>query len=275
MIIRRQRVYSYCDSYYLGDDNCYYYPQQRIFFKMPNFGGFMSKVGAGIKNKVGQVGTVLNNTANRVGSATGNIMMRAGDKLAGVGFKNTGGKMIDSGAKKILSNEAMLAKRAGVNQVQAKAGAVDYVRGNLKQGNSYASYTRGNNAKRLNSNASRDFNDAWNTGKSVTDRLSAVPNGIKGAYNSVKSGISSAANKVGSAATGAYNSVKSGVNSAANKVGSAATGAYNSVKSGVNSAANSVRRAGGNVMASMGDRMSKLGNKMVDNGLEMQIRGGM
>ena len=253
MIIKRQRVYSYCDSYYLGEDNCYYYPQQRIFFKMPSF-GFVKKIGANIKsgasNIASKIGTGLNNTANRVGSATGNIMMRTGDKLAGVGFKNTGGKMIDSGAKKILSNEAMLAKRSGVNQVRAKAEAVDYVRGNLKQGNSYASYTRGNNAKRLNSSASRDFNTAWNTGKSMTERIG---NGI----------------------TGAYNSVKSGVNSAANKVGSVATGAYNSVKSGVNSAANSVRIAGGNVMANMGDRVSKLGNRMVDSGLEMQIRGGM
>ena len=262
MIVRRQRIYSYCDNYYLGDDNCYYYPQQKIFFGMPNFGGFMRKVGAGIKNGanrvVNTVKTSVGNAYNRAGRAVGDTMTNVGERLGAGEFISKGhaADLMERGQLTSMRNQIAMDKRAGLSKtdsfVNFRGKTVDRLQNTNNRSiydeavNKYGVNKQGNlKIKNVNKSLDPMFTREWvNADK---------PGMLQRATNSVKSGVSTAANKVGSAATGAYNSVKSGISTAARDVRNTGYKALGNAGKGV---------------ANMGRKITNMGNKMNDAGFE-------
>ena len=262
MIVRRQRIYSYCDNYYLGDDNCYYYPQQKIFFGMPNFGGFMRKVGAGIKSganrAVNTVKTSVGNAYNRAGRAVGDTMTNVGERLGASGVINKGhaADLMERGQLTSMKNQIAMDKRAGLSKtdsfVNFRGKTVDRLQNTNNRSiydeavNKYGVNKQGNlKIKNVNKSLDPIFTREWEN----ADK----PGMLQRAANSVKSGVSTAANKVGSAATGAYNSVKSGVSTAARDVRNAGYKALGNAGKGV---------------ANMGRKITNMGNKMNDAGFQ-------
>jgi hypothetical protein len=263
MIVRRQRIYSYCDNYYLGDDNCYYYPQQKIFFGMPNFGGFMRKAGAGIKNGanrvVNTVKTSVGNAYNRAGRAVGDTMTNVGERLGAGGFISKGhaADLMERGQLTSMRNQIAMDKRAGLSKTDSFVNFRGKTVDRLQNTNNRSIYDEAVNKYGVNKQGNLKI-------KNVNKSLD--PMFTREWVNADKPGmLQRAANKVGSAATGAYNSVKSGVSTAANKVGSAATGAYNSVHDFAQDSVNKVQRAGASALGNMGQRIANVGNAMVEN----------
>ena len=263
MIVRRQRIYSYCDNYYLGDDNCYYYPQQKIFFGMPNFGGFMRKAGAGIKNGanrvVNTVKTSVGNAYNRAGRAVGDTMTNVGERLGagGVISKGHAADLMERGQLTSMRNQIAMDKRAGLSKTDSFVNFRGKTVDRLQNTNNRSIYDEAVNKYGVNKQGNLKI-------KNVNKSLD--PMFTREWVNADKPGmLQRAANKVGSAATGAYNSVKSGVSTAANKVGSAATGAYNSVHDFAQDSVNKVQRAGASALGNVGRRVANMGNAMVEN----------
>ena len=263
MIVRRQRIYSYCDNYYLGDDNCYYYPQQKIFFGMPNFGGFMRKAGAGIKNGanrvVNTVKTSVGNAYNRAGRAVGDTMTNVGERLGagGVISKGHAADLMERGQLTSMRNQIAMDKRAGLSKTDSFVNFRGKTVDRLQNTNNRSIYDEAVNKYGVNKQGNLKI-------KNVNKSLD--PMFTREWVNADKPGmLQRAANKVGSAATGAYNSVKSGVSTAANKVGSAATSAYNSVHDFAQDSVNKVQRAGASALGNVGRRVANMGNAMVEN----------
>ena len=251
MIVRRQRIYSYCDNYYLGDDNCYYYPQQKIFFGMPNFGGFMRKAGAGIKNGanrvVNTVKTSVGNAYNRAGRAVGDTMTNVGERLGAGGFISKGhaADLMERGQLTSMRNQIAMDKRAGLSKTDSFVNFRGKTVDRLQNTNNRSIYDEAVNKYGVNKQGNLKI-------KNVNKSLD--PMFTREWVNADKPGM---------------------LQRAANKVGSAATGAYNSVKSGVSTAARDVRNAGykalgnaGKGVANMGRKITNMGNKMNDAGFE-------